>query len=158
ASAPYRRPPAWQSAWAAQTKPFLDDLSALPEIVEDAENELAAPAAALTSYGEQARATVERLGADLATEAISVDDALDRLSEMRAELTSKLEAFSEAQIAAFAEDESEADEMREEMRKSRRGSARAGGSILDLTYGVRSLRHVAGHAAVSPSATPFFES
>lgn len=158
ASALYRRSPAWQSAWAAQTKPFLDDLSALPEIVEDAENELAAPAAALTSYGEQARATVERLGADLATEAISVDDALDRLSEMRAELTSKLEAFSEAQIAAFAEDESEADEMREEMRKSRRGSARAGGSILDLTYGYSYFWHVADYHAGYRAGTQSVES
>jgi hypothetical protein len=158
ASALYRRSPAWENAWSAQTKPLLDDLTALPSLVEDSTGDLAAPAAALTSYGQQARADVESLGADLATEAVTVDDALDRLSEMRAELTSKLEAFSEAQIAAFAKDESEADEMREEMRKSRRGSVRAGGSILDLTYGYSYFWHVADYHAGYRAGTQSVES
>ena len=155
ASALYRRSPAWQSAWAAQTKPLLDDLAALPEIVGD---DLAAPAAALTSYGEQARASVERLGADLATEAISVDDALDHLSEARAELTIKLEDFSEAQIASFTKTEAEADQMREELRKSRSDSVRAGGSILDLTYGYSYFWHVADFHAGYRAGTQSVES
>ena len=158
ASALYRRSPAWEDAWAAQTRPLLDDLDALPALAEDSPSELAAPAAALVSYGEQARGTVERLGSDLATEVLTVDDALDRLREIRTELTSKLEAFSEAQIAAFAKDASEADEMRSEIQKSRRGSMRAGGSILDLTFGYSYFWHVADYHAGYRAGTQAVES
>jgi len=158
ASALYRRSPAWQDAWAAQTKPLLDDLDALPALAEDSPSELAAPAAALVSYGEQTKTTVERLGSDLATEALTVDDALDRLREIRTELTNRLEAFSEAQIAAFAKDSSEAEEMRSEIQKARRGSARAGGSILDLAFGYSYFWHVADYHAGYRAGTQSVES
>jgi uncharacterized membrane protein YgcG len=48
--------------------------------------------------------------------------------------------------------------MREEMRKSRRGSVRAGGSILDLTYGYSYFWHVADYHAGYRAGTQSVES
>src|SRR5690606_22910956 len=115
---------------------------ALSKVTQVGKGELAAPAAALPSFGEQAKHVVERLRSDLAAKAITVDDPLEALRDVRTERTGNLEAFSESQIAALPKSTSEADAMRDEMQRFRRGSVRAGGSILDLTYGYSYFWHV----------------
>lgn len=137
ASALYTRSAAWEDAWRAQTAPLLEDLDELPELTKDAEDGLKPAAAALDSYGHTARAELESIGTELKAEVIDVDTALDRLAELRKELTGKLEQFSDAQVEAYVKNTEEREQMREEMERSRysysKNHPRHGGSILDVT-------------------------
>ncbi|MCW4465376.1 DUF5129 domain-containing protein [Glutamicibacter sp. MNS18] len=137
ASALYTRSATWQDAWRAQTAPVLEDLDQLAELVKGPSKELKAVAAALESFSHTAQSEVDKAGSDLKAERIDVDTALDRLAEVRKELTAKLEEFSTAQIEAYAQTEEEKEEMRKAMSRSRysysKNNPRGGGSILDVT-------------------------
>lgn len=116
---------------------MLEDLEQLAELVKGSTEELTAAAAALDSFSHGAQTEVQSIGSELKAEQIDVDTALDRLTEVRKELTGKLEEFSTAQIAAYAKTEEEQEEMRQAMSRSRysysKNNPRGGGSILDVT-------------------------
>ncbi len=158
AAALYTRSATWEQAWQAQTAPLLEDLAALPDLTSDAEEATTGAAAALESFGVDAAADVERIGTDLKAENIGVDAALDQLSELRKQLTERLDAFATAQIDAYAQSEEEKRDMREALRTERTnyssGGYQGGGSILDVTspgelfWRVQSF-NVGYHAGVS---------
>lgn len=134
ASALYTRSATWEDAWRAQTAPLLDDLEQISELVKAAEPGTGAAVAALESFSHTAKDEAQSIGTDLKAEAIDVDTALDRLAELRRELTGKLEDFAAAQIEAYAENDDEKEDMRRKMNDSRSSSQQwRGGSILDVT-------------------------
>ena len=146
ASSLYRRSPEWKSAWALQTKPLRDDIDAIGSFISS--DDIGVAAIALRSYAAQASDRLSEIDADFATERLGVDDALDALRELREELTDKLEAYADAQIAAYAEDEEERKQMRASFDSSRGATNVYGsGSILDLTYGHSYFWHVADYSA-----------
>ena len=135
AAALYTRSATWQDAWRAQTAPILEDLAELPELLGGPDKKLGPAGSALRSFGDTAQLEVQAVGTDLAAQAIDVDTALDRLSELRKQLTERLDAYAAARIGAYAKSEAEEKEMRETLRKQRYASTgtRSGGSILDVT-------------------------
>lgn len=135
AAALYTRSASWEEAWRAQTQPLEDDLTQISTLIDNVEPELQASAAALASYREDATATLASLSTKLKTEEIDVDQALDQLSDLRKELTQRLDEFAKAQIDAFAENEDEKEQMREAMERSRQSTdyhGSRGGTILDV--------------------------
>ena len=140
----YTRDANWEAAWRRQIAPLLEDLNALPELTENfvtdqaSSEEVRASAAALNSFAAQARTQLQRLGNELSRESIAVDDALDALSDLRVQLTEKLDALANAQILTYATSPEEEEEMRTELNRSRHDatnqSPRAVGTILDVSY------------------------
>ncbi|PRA08352.1 hypothetical protein CQ010_17675 [Arthrobacter sp. MYb211] len=136
AAALYTRGAAWEDAWRRQTAPLLEDLTELPALIEDAPEELQAQAAALDSYSATAKRAVADLGNELKAEKLDVDTALDKLSELRSQLTERLDAYASAQVEVYASSAEEKQEMHEALRHSRYDSTGASrsGSILDVIY------------------------
>lgn len=135
ASALYTRSASWQDAWHAQIKPLEDDLEEIKGLVHDLEPELQSSAAALTSYREIAITKLNELSAQLTQESITVDQALDGLSALRAELSEKLDVFAQAQIEVYAQNAEEKADMQSALKKSRyETGAYSGrsGTILDV--------------------------
>lgn len=141
----YTRDANWEAAWRRQIAPLLEDLNALPELTEnstdaaeDGDEEVRASVAALNSFAAQARNQLQRLGDELKSESIEVDDALDALSDLRVQLTEKLDALANAQIVTYAKSPEEEEEMRTELKRSRYDATnqrpRAVGTILDVSY------------------------
>ncbi|WPR65857.1 DUF5129 domain-containing protein [Glutamicibacter protophormiae] len=135
AAALYTRSATWQDAWRAQAAPILEDLEELPQLLDDTDKKLGPAGSALRSFAATAQQEVQDIGTDLAAQAIDVDTALDRLSELRKQLTERLEAYATARIGAYAKSKAEEKEMRESMRQQRYAAtgSRGGGSILDVT-------------------------
>ncbi len=135
AAALYTRSSQWQEAWRAQTAPILEDLAELPQLLGDQDKKLGPAGAALSSFSDSAQQEVERIGTEFAAEKIDVDTALDRLSELRKQLTEKLDTYATARIGAYAKTAEEEKEMRDSLRQQRYATTgtRAGGSILDVT-------------------------
>ena len=137
AAALYTRSPNWQDAWREQTAPLVNELAEIPNLSIQ-ESGTDAELAALKSFQVQAMAEVEKLTADLAAETIDVDTALDRLADLRKQLTQRLDEFVRVQIDAFADSQAEKEQIRDEIRKqraevSRNRRRRGNGSILDVT-------------------------
>lgn len=140
----YTRDANWEAAWRRQIAPLLEDLNVLPELTENSTGEVAdgdevrASAAALDSFAAQARNRLTHLGDELKSESIEVDDALDALSDLRVQLTEKLDALANAQIVTYATSAEEEAEMRTELNRSRYDATnqrpRAVGTILDVSY------------------------
>ncbi|MHA6967072.1 DUF5129 domain-containing protein [Glutamicibacter bergerei] len=141
----YTRDANWEAAWRRQIAPLLEDLNALPELTENStdaaeggDEEVRASVAALNSFAAQARNQLQRLGDELKSESIEVDDALDALSDLRVQLTEKLDALANAQIVTYAKSPEEEEEMRTELKRSRYDATnqrpRAVGTILDVSY------------------------
>lgn len=162
ASALYTRSASWKDAWHAQTKPLEDDLAEIRELLQDVEPELMGSAAALASYREVATEQLRELSVQLEEESITVDQALDSLSALRAELTEKLDIFAQAQIEVYAESAEEKADMQSELKKSRyesRTNQNSVGTILDVLnpssmyWRVGSYHHgyTAGVSAVTAS-------
>ncbi|QCY46673.1 MULTISPECIES: DUF5129 domain-containing protein [Glutamicibacter] len=136
ASALYTRSATWETAWRAQTAPLLEDLEQIPQLVKDAEAGTEAAGAALESFRHTAVDEAQFIGTELKAEVIDADTALDRLAQLREQLTEKLEDFATAQIDAYAQNDDEKEDMRRKMRESRSSYSqqrRGGGSILDVT-------------------------
>lgn len=135
AAALYTRSATWQEAWRAQTAPILEDLAELPELLGGPDKKLGPAGSALRSFADTAQQEVQAVGTDLAAQVIDVDTALDRLSELRKQLTDRLDAYAAARIGAYAKSEAEEKQMRAKLRKQRYASTgtRSGGSILDVT-------------------------
>lgn len=148
ASALYTRSASWQDAWHAQIKPLEEDLNDIRELLDDVEPELMASAAALASYRETATNELNELSVQLESEAITVDQALDGLSALRAELTEKLDIFAQAQVDHYAENAEEKADMQSELKKSRYESrtynGRAG-TILDVLNPASMYWRVSGY-------------
>lgn len=148
ASALYSRSVSWQVAWNAQIKPLEDDLDEIKELLNDVEPELKGSATALGSYREMAITELNELSVQLADESITVDQALDGLSELRAELTEKLDIFAQAQIEVYAESAEEKADMQSELKKSRYESGAydgRSGTILDVLNPVSMYWRVGGY-------------
>ncbi|WP_291279397.1 DUF5129 domain-containing protein [Galactobacter sp.] len=157
AAALYTRSATWQDAWRAQTAPLLEDLDRLDSVSGSAPVDLRSVDATLASFREEARAKVESVSSDLEAQRITVDQALDALSDLRSQLTKQLERFSEAQIAKYAKSASEERLMREQMSSARYGQRRSGtGSILDVSgpanhfwrVAAYQMGYTAGHSRV----------
>lgn len=134
ASALYTRSARWEDAWRLQTQPIFDDLSKIPELVDGVESQLERSATNLSSFRESALKELDHLTAQLTSEEIDVDQALDGLSDLRRELTKRLEWFADDQINAYAKDSEEKEKMRNAMASARRsgGDNPRGGTILDV--------------------------
>jgi len=148
AAALYTRSASWQDAWHAQTKPLEDDLDDIRELLNDVEPELKGSAAALASYRETATTELNELTAQLTEESITVDQALDGLSALRAELTEKLDIFAQAQIEVYAENAEEKADMQSELKKSRyetRAYDGRSGTILDVLNPASMYWRVSGY-------------
>lgn len=145
AAALYERTPSWRDAWRLQVAPVEEDLNGIQGVVDQARSmkfgffsngaDVVAPsAAALDQWLPTARAELDDLNAGMELNSITTEDALDRLVELRSELSDRLQALADAQREAFAKSESERSRMDEEMETAQNSSrARRSGSILDVT-------------------------
>ncbi|MFD1377180.1 DUF5129 domain-containing protein [Micrococcus antarcticus] len=148
AAALYTRSASWEEAWHAQTEPLEEDLDEIRELLNDVEPELMGSAAALVSYREMATTQLGELSVQLKEESITVDQALDGLSELRAELTEKLDVFAQAQIEVYAESAEEKADMQSALKKSRYESGAydgRSGTILDVLNPVSMYWRVGGY-------------
>jgi hypothetical protein len=109
----------WEGAWDRQARPLADDLAQLPALLAQPEARDVPTTAALSSFQLQKSAELQQLAADFQSARLSPEAALDRLKDMRMELTALLTQHSEAMIGKYAKTGSEEEKMRHAMERSR---------------------------------------
>lgn len=126
----------WEGAWERQSQPLLDDLNQLPTLVAQSEANGLPTTLALDSLHSQKTSELQQLGASFQEGKISPEEALDKLRDLRKELTAVLQQHSEAMIEKFAKTKSEESQMRLAMDISRKSAYRSSSpTILGSVYG-----------------------
>ncbi|MDO5635348.1 MAG: DUF5129 domain-containing protein [Micrococcus sp.] len=142
------RYPGWEAAWDLQTEPLREDLDRVDSTLDDAPGAVRRThaAQALSSFTQQAQATLTQLGGDLKEQRITPAAALDEVESLRERLTAGLEALSEDQVRLYGKTEQERELMREQMQRQRQSTRRSQGSILDTTHDVGFFWTVAAYS------------
>jgi hypothetical protein len=123
----------WPDAWDRQTAPLRKDLAEIDRL--DGPDGLAPDAAApLRSFRVEAEQELERLGASVADETLTPDDALDALAALRSRLTDLLQDAAASGIAAEAASDAERTLMEQALEAERERSSGRAGSILDTVH------------------------
>lgn len=105
-----RRTGSWRTAWERELRPLRDSLSAgqgaLPEEADASAQEAAAAAEVRELSGDIAT-ELDTLTAQLETEAIDPDSALERLDTLTRELSAAVSRLQDGRIARIADDDEE---------------------------------------------------
>lgn len=126
----------WEGAWERQSQPLLDDLNQLPTLVSQREAKGLPTTLAIDSLYAQKTSELQHLGASFQEGKLSPEEALDKLRDLRKELTAVLQQHSEAMIEKFAKTKSEKSQMRLAMDTSRKSAYRSSSpTILGSVYG-----------------------
>ena len=133
----------WEQAWDRQAQPLVEDLAQLPEVLAQTEAQGLPTTEALGSLHVQRIQDLQKLAADFQSGLISPEAALDRLRDIRKELTTLLQQHSELMIGQYAKTNSEKEDMRKSMEINRRNDARLGrATILGSVYGFNTFYSV----------------
>lgn len=135
AAALLTRAATWEKAWAEQVEPVREDIGAISTLVADPEARSLASTQSLESFRVAAETEIERLGADLRSQSISPEAALEALERLRGELSHLLREHSRAMIEIYAKSNAERASIEAAMEKQRRSVRPRSGSILDTVYG-----------------------
>lgn len=135
AAALLTRAATWEKAWAEQVEPVREDIDAIAQLVSDPNSSSLASTQALESFRVSAEAEIERVGADLRSQTISAEAALEVLERLRGELSHLLREHSRALIEIYAKSNSERASIEAAMEQQRRSVRPRSGSILDTVYG-----------------------